>query len=62
MLLSRREPEAWDVGFHHDYDPALEEGVFGDAEMLLNGLNCCGDMRAMAGITRVESGYNQFKL
>lgn len=45
-LLPRREPEAWEVGFRHDYDPALEEGVFGDVEMLRNGLNCCGEMRA----------------
>lgn len=62
MLLPRRDPEAWEVGFYHDCDPALDKGVFGNAEMLLNGLHCCGDMQAIAGITRVESGYDQFKL
>lgn len=45
-VVAGRDSEAWEVGFHHDYDSALGEGVFGDADMLLSGLNCCGDMEA----------------
>lgn len=43
------ESEVWE-GFHHAMDPTLEEGVFGDAEMLLNGLNCCGGGQKLAMI------------
>lgn len=57
MLLPRRESEAWEVGFYHDYDPALEEGVFGDAEMLLNGLNCWGDAQAICRQQQEEWGW-----
>lgn len=39
-FLPRRKPEAWAICSHCGYDPALEEGAFCDAEMLLNGLNC----------------------
>ena len=65
MLVPSRESEAWEVGFLHDCDPALEEGVFGDAEGLLNGLTVVAiyrqtddNMQAMAGLLRAEAGYD----
>lgn len=40
----------WEAGFHHDMTQHWRKVFFGDAEMLLNGLNCCGEGQKLATI------------